>query len=117
MLPPSMFGGDGGDKDPFDENSDEAWILRDVVQDYIDSHGMPESASAREWLENPNYHDVIEAWRIGSGFSTDEWLEGMNIPTDIRIRDTYDGGIEIEFDVDFEIGDYDLGGRTPYASF
>lgn len=115
-LPRSMFTPTVSDERVLGIDSDEERALNEKVSQYILDYGLNDlGESARNFLLIPSFLAIFERYTSGSGFTPGQWLEGMHDVRNIRINPTGDGRIEISFDADFFIDDYDLGFRSPSA--
>lgn len=126
-LPPSMAGGarpgagpGGGmarDDAILGADSDADRALQEAIKEFEADHNiLGLDKNARDFLAHPSFAAIFDQYAGPSGFSPEQWLNGMSNARNIQIVRTGDQ-IKIIFDGDFEIGDYDLGGRSPYATF
>jgi hypothetical protein len=99
-------------------DSDAERGLNEAIKDFeADNSLMGLSREARDFLAHPSYAAIFEKYAPGGGFAPDQWVSGMKDPHNFRITRSGDQ-IKIIFDADFDMGgDYDLGGRSPYATF
>ncbi len=121
-LPPSMIrgtprSGESRDESILGADSDQERTLHEAVKEFEAEHfhvGL--NKAARDFIDHPSFAAIFDEYSTGSGFSTEQWISGMNNIRNLRIARS-GGGIKIMFDADFEIDDYNLGGRSPVASF
>lgn len=129
-LPPSMGRGPSVIKQPehaagmaIDEgilgaDSDQERALTEAVKEFESEHsllGLNKTALA--FIDHPSFAAIFDRYSTGSGFSTEQWVGGMSNVRNVRIDKIADGRIHILFDAEYEIGDYDLGSRSAYATF
>lgn len=86
MLPPSMFGDNGGEYEG--DN-------RDVF----------------EGLDIGDVQEAIGDWSSGSGFSTDQWMEGITDIRDVWYDENGTMHGTFDFDIETDEGDY-VGTRS-----
>lgn len=122
-LPPSMIkggrtGGMTRDEAILGADSDMQRALVEAVKEFESEHSqLGLSKATRDFLEQPSFAAILDQYASGGGFDSAQWENGMSNVRNIRITRT-DDGIDIIFNADFDMGgDYDLGGRSPYASF
>jgi hypothetical protein len=100
-------------------DSDADRALQEAVKDFEANLGTAMGMldkDAREFLAHPSFAAIFDQYAGPSGFSSEQWMTGMSNASNFQIIRT-GNQIKIIFDGDFEIGDYDLGGRSPYATF
>lgn len=124
VLPPSMVKGGGRtgggmarDEGILGADSDQIRDLNEAVKEFeAEGNLLGLNGKALDFINHPSYAAIFDKYTTGSGFSTEQWTAGMKEPHNFRITRTGDK-IEIIFDADYEIDDYDLGGRSASATF
>lgn len=125
ILPPSMVPGGGTsggmarDDAILGADSDAQKDLLEAVKEFeANSSLLGLSKEARDFLNQPSFAAIFDQYVTGDrGFGPEQWEKGMSNARNFQIA--RDGNqIKIIFDGDFDIdGGYDLGGRSPYATF
>lgn len=121
-LPPPtvgpITGGHDRDEKVLGVDSDQERALIDAVKEFEADFGTGGlHKDALSFIDHPSLSAIFDKYAGPSGFSSEQWLAGMQTVPKIKITRDGLGGIDIVFDADFEIDDYDLGGRTVSASF
>src|SRR6266699_2565087 len=87
-----------------DSGGDWQDMLVGAATDYILEHGIPDSAAAWEWLQNPDFETILGEYFNQGGFSVGEWERMITNIENVSISD-WAGGIWVQFDMDFESDD------------
>jgi hypothetical protein len=99
------------------EDSDIERALLEAIKEFeSDNSLIGLNQKAMDFIAHPSYSAIFDKYATGGGFSTEQWIAGMSNPDNFRITRAGDK-IDIIFDADYEIDDYDLGGRSASATF
>lgn len=84
--------------------------LERAIEEYYSNYDVPKSRTAENWLDNPNFEEVLDEYFLGSGgtFSTVDWERWITNIYEINIVPR-GNGVLVTFGFEFDNGDESPG--------